>query len=74
VAVFPQPTAEARQFWASHDLALSGVDLEQAPLDRINVSGTPTLILVDRKGLSAGAWAGKLAAPGEAEVIDQIQD
>jgi hypothetical protein len=74
VAVFPQPTAEAREYWASLDLALSGVDLQQAPLGGINVSATPTLIVVDRKGLIAGAWVGKLAARGEAEVIKQIQD
>ena len=74
VAVFPQPTAEAREYWASHGLAPSGVDLEQAPLARISVSGTPTLIVVDRKGLIAGAWVGKLAARGEAEVIKQIQE
>jgi len=74
VAVFPQPTAEAREYWASHGLALGGVDLEQAPLKAISVSGTPTLIVVDRNGLVAGAWVGKLAARGEAEVIKQIQD
>ena len=73
VAVFPQPTSEAQQYWASHDIALSGVDLQQARLDSISVSGTPTLIVVDRKGLIVGAWVGKLAAAGEAEVIKQIQ-
>jgi len=74
VAVFPQPTAEAQEYWEAHALASNGVDLEQSPLDRISVSATPTLIVVDRKGLIAGAWVGKLAASGEAEVIKQIQD
>jgi len=39
----------------------------------IEVPATLTLIVVDRKGLIARAWVGKLAASGEAEVIKQIQ-
>jgi len=74
VAVFPQPTNEARAYWTSQNLPLGGVDLEQAPMERIRVSGTPTLIVVDRKGLILRAWAGKLPAQGEAEVIKAIQD
>jgi hypothetical protein len=74
VAVFPQPTNEAREYWTSRGLPLSGVALKQAPMERIQVSGTPTLIVVDRKGLILRAWAGKLPAQGEAEVIKAIQD
>jgi hypothetical protein len=73
VAVFPQPTNEARAYWASHDLPLTGVDFAQAPLDHVEVSGTPTLILVDRLGVVQRSWVGKQPAQGEAEVINTLE-
>lgn len=73
VAVFPQPTNEARSYWASHDLPFKGVDFAQAPLDHLEVSGTPTLILVDRLGVVQRSWAGKQPAQGEAEVINAVE-
>jgi hypothetical protein len=73
VAVFPQPTNEARAYWASHDLPLTGVDFARAPLDHLEVSGTPTLILVDRLGVVQRSWVGKQPAQGEAEVINTVE-
>ena len=72
VAVFPQTTSEAQDYWTGHNLPLDGVKLTQESLDRIQVMGTPTLIVVDRTGHILRAWAGKLPAQGEAEVIKAI--
>lgn len=73
VAVFPQPNNEARAYWASHDLPLTGVDFTEAPLDHVEVSGTPTLILVDRLGVVQRSWVGKQPAQGEAEVVNAVE-
>lgn len=73
VVVFPQAQEEARDYLTSHNLPLGDVAVEQATLGRIQISGTPTLMVVDRKGVILRAWAGKLPAQGEAEVINAIQ-
>jgi hypothetical protein len=49
------------------------VDFAQAPLDHVEVSGTPTLILVDRLGVVQRSWVGKQPAQGEAEVINTLE-
>ena len=73
VAVFPQSIDEARAQWASQNLPLTGVDFTQVSGGGLPVSGTPTLILVDRKGVVLRAWAGKQPASGEAEIIHAVQ-
>ncbi|HTK28924.1 MAG TPA: hypothetical protein VL309_05205 [Vicinamibacterales bacterium] len=37
------------------------------------VSGTPTLILIDRTGTVINSWIGKLSEDGESEVFDAIR-
>lgn len=73
VAVFPQSTDEARAHWTGQNLPFGGVEFAQAPTGRLPISGTPTLILVDRKGVVLRAWAGKQLASGEAEIIHAVQ-
>jgi hypothetical protein len=73
VAVFPQSIDEARAHWVSQNLPLTGVDFSQVSAGGLPVSGTPTLILVDRKGVVLRAWAGKQPASGEAEIIHAVQ-
>jgi hypothetical protein len=73
VAVFPQSIDEARAQWASQNLPLIGVDFTQTPTRGLPIPGTPTLILVDRKGVILRAWAGKQPASGEAEIIHAVQ-
>lgn len=70
VAVLPQPPAEGHEYLSS--LAVSITDIRQSPLDGLNVSGTPTLILVDDKGLVVASWVGKLPSDKEAEVLAQL--
>lgn len=73
VAVFPQVTEEARAHWTEQNLPLAGVEFIQAPSGGLPIPGTPTLILVDRKGVVLRAWAGKQPASGEAEIIHAVQ-
>lgn len=73
VAVFPQSSDEARAHWSGQDLPLTGVEFIQAPPGRLPVSGTPTLLMVDRKGVILRAWTGKQPASGEAEILHSVQ-
>jgi len=73
VAVFPQSVDEARAYWSNQNLPLTGVDFSKVPAEGLPISGTPTLILVDRKGVVLRAWAGKQPASGEAEIIHAVQ-
>jgi len=73
VAVFPQSREEARAHWISEHLSTQGLEFVQVPSGRLPISGTPTLILVDHKGVVLRAWVGKLPPSGEAEVIHDVQ-
>jgi hypothetical protein len=67
VAVFPDGADAVNEVVRSESLgvrALTGV-----PLDRLNVSGTPTLLLVDRSGTVLKAWIGMLSPRQELEVM-----
>lgn len=71
IAVLPQPVTEGRRY-------VSGLGLEfdnvlQAPLNSINVRGTPTLLLVNRAGDVMGTWVGRLPPDREAEVLAQLK-
>ena len=71
IAVLPQPVTEGRRY--INGLGLEVDDVLQAPLNSINVSGTPTLLLVNRDGDVMGTWVGRLPADQEAEVLTQLR-
>lgn len=71
VAVLPQPPSEGQKYL--DDLGVSIKNIKQATLSSIQVKGTPTLLLVDNKGVVTGAWAGKLPPGKEDEVISRLQ-
>ncbi|HEX8091375.1 MAG TPA: hypothetical protein VF762_21150 [Blastocatellia bacterium] len=71
LAVLPQPPAEGQKYL--DDLGVPLKDVKQAELSSIPVAGTPTLILVDSKGVVTDAWVGKLPSDKEAEVISKLQ-
>jgi thioredoxin-related protein len=71
LAVLPQPPGEGQKYL--DDLGVPLKDVRQAELSSIPVRGTPTLILVDSKGVVTDAWVGKLPSDKEAEVISKIQ-
>jgi hypothetical protein len=71
VAVFPDSEGEARG--VLKDARLDSVRLASGiPLSRINVTGTPTLLLVDRRGVVSRAWPGELTPDGEGEVLKAL--
>jgi hypothetical protein len=47
-------------------------EVRQDSLDSIGVTGTPTLILVNREGAVDGVWVGKLPPEGETEVLGRL--
>jgi hypothetical protein len=68
VAVFPDSEVEARS--VLKDARLDSVGLASGvPLLSINVTGTPTLVLVDKRGVVSRTWAGELTQEGEGEVL-----
>jgi thioredoxin-related protein len=71
VAVLPQSPEEGQKYL--DDLGVPIKEVKQAPLSAIKVRGTPTLILVDGKGMVVDAWVGKLPSDQEAEVLSKLQ-
>lgn len=71
VAVLPQSPAEGRKYL--DDLNVSIPQVKQAELPSIQVTGTPTLILVDSQGIVTHAWVGKLPAEQEEDVLRDLQ-
>jgi hypothetical protein len=67
MAVLPQPVSEAQQY-----LNMAGVKVDQVKqlsLGTIGVAGTPTLLLVDAKGVVAKVWVGKLPDQDQEQVL-----
>jgi thioredoxin-related protein len=67
VAVFPDSADVVQHVVQSEGLevqTLSGVSLEE-----LKISGTPTLLLVDKRGMVLNAWIGVLSPRQELEVI-----
>jgi hypothetical protein len=72
VAVFPDSEGEAHG--VLKDARLDSIGLASGvPLSRINVTGTPTLILVDKRGVVSRTWMGRLQPDGEGEVIKALK-
>ncbi len=72
VAVFPDSEVEARG--VLKDARLDNIGLASGvPLSRINVTGTPTLLLVDKRGVVSRAWSGELTLDGEEEVLKALK-
>ena len=59
VAVFPTSIEESRAHL--NDLGLTNLEVKRSPLENIQVSGTPTLILTNEKGEILNFWLGKLS-------------
>lgn len=70
VAVLPQPTSESRAYLAGLQLPISTV--EQFPLNKLNVSATPTLFMVNSTGLVTESWVGQLPHSTEQQVLAKL--
>ena len=71
VAVLPQDVAEGAKYLNSLGVPIQ--DVRQAQLGTLGVSGTPTLILINDKGIVTNSWVGKLSGDREAEVLNQLR-
>jgi len=65
----PQETQDTKYL---DTLVAPTVERQHADFGRMNIRGTPTLILVDQKGAVVRAWEGKLTASEEKEVLTLI--
>lgn len=70
IAVLPTDIEESRMHL--NKLGLSDLEVKQADLDSLRVSGTPTLLLVNDKGEVTNYWVGKLPQNKQAEVINKL--
>jgi hypothetical protein len=70
IALFPQEVAEGRKYL--DNLGISINEIRQASPGSTGAGGTPTLILVDAQGVIKNSWVGKLSAPEESEVLNQL--
>jgi thioredoxin-related protein len=70
VVVFPKDIDRGKAYLTESGLNISQV--YQSPLNKLQVSGTPTLILTNDKGEVTNFWVGKLNSEKEAEVLDKL--
>jgi hypothetical protein len=70
VVATPNDVGVARSYLANNAFAVD--DIQQIRPGALKVSGTPTLILVDRTGIVHGYWRGKLSPAAEREVRQRL--
>jgi hypothetical protein len=72
VAVLPQSIEDSRTYLQG--LGVSPIEVAQATLASIRVSGTPTLLLLNQNGIVTDSWVGKLPDSEVAKVINRINE
>lgn len=72
VALFPRGSGEGESYLSN--LGVKVDQVEQASLEELGISGTPTLILVDTGGKVIRKWEGALPPTSESEVIGQLNE
>lgn len=72
VAVFPQDELEAKSYADKSGLPFDRI--VHSDLKSIAIRGTPTLLLVDSKGIVQRSWAGQLSKKQESDVMDSLGD
>jgi hypothetical protein len=71
IAVLPQEVSRGQSYLTNLGVAVD--DVKQSAMSVIGVSGTPTIILVDRTGVVKESWVGKLPPEREAEVLHRLR-
>lgn len=71
VAVLPQPIPDTSSYLGK--LHVSVQDVVQSPLIAVEVSGTPTILMIDGTGKIRKAWVGKLTPDQEQQVIADLR-
>jgi hypothetical protein len=70
IAVLPQDTQSGQNYLNGLGVAVD--EIRQTSLSSIQVSGTPTLLLVDQNGVVKEVWVGKLPSDKESEALSKI--
>lgn len=70
VAVLPSDVSSSQEYLKK--LGLSNIEPKELPLNSLQVSGTPTLVLVNAKGEIIDSWVGKLNSEKESEVLNKL--
>jgi len=70
IALLPQDVGAGQAYLKT--LGVSVDEVRQSPLNAVGVTATPTLILVDDKGVVTDSWVGKLSAEKELEVLNRF--
>jgi peroxiredoxin len=70
IAVLPQPFAESAAYLKGEGVTVD--EIRQATLSDLEISGTPTLLLLDRSGVVKQVWFGKLQAEREGDVVTAL--
>ena len=70
IAVFPNPRDEVDRYIGQNQLAVKSIPALN--YSSLNVTGTPTLILVDSTGRVADFWVGKLSREDEQQVTEAL--
>lgn len=71
VAVLPESEGEAKAYLQQNGIAVDRV--LPLPLEQIGVSGTPTLLLLDRQNKVDESWVGLLDEAQQAKVIETLE-
>jgi hypothetical protein len=70
IALLPQPLDEAQSYLSKEGVSVD--EVRRASLSDLQIVATPTLLLLDDKGVVRGAWFGKLSEKGEEDVLGKI--
>lgn len=71
VAVLPQTVEEGREYLKKLEVNIDNV--YQSSPDSIGLRGTPTLLLVNEKGIITDVWMGKLQPEREEQVLTKLK-
>lgn len=71
VAVFPNTEDDVKQYVSQRQLDIEAV--AKVDFSALNLTGTPTVILLDNKGTISDFWVGKLSEDEEQQVIAAIK-
>jgi hypothetical protein len=71
IAAFSQDVTAARNYLTSLDISINEV-MQVSPVT-IGTPGTPTVVLVDNRGVVKDVWPGKLSSEKEAEVLARLK-
>ena len=71
IALLPQDSGEAKEYL--NELGINIDNIRTVNPSSLGVTGTPTVLLIDRSGVVKGVWVGRLPADGESEILTRLR-